>query len=918
MPEPTMVGRDAEIALLLDALGEATSGRGRVVLVRGEAGIGKTRVLAELTRLASESGTVVLSGRAVQRSGAYRAVTESLLGFLRAGAADTATDALGPYRAVLGRLLPDWLGAATDSPQHLADPGVVLGEAVARFLAEIGREHGCLFVLEDLQWADPDTLALVEHLASAVRTAPVLVVVSARDDEPDAEKATRLSGTPGVLTVPLDRLSDEEVAALVNALPDATADEATLDLARRAEGLPYLVEELIAGGTAASDLPPTLVALVGARLRTLSAPQRRVLAAAAVLGPEPDWTLLAQVSELSEDEVVEGLRGATDVGVLVSDWTALHWRHQLTRDVVLGMLLPPERSQLAAHAARALLDRGRPEDQTSAAELLLESGATAEAAQLMLTQARRNLERGALRTAEDLLDAVERLDVSAPAQPAERVRLLSLTGRASEALAFGSPFLDRLTGDDHAELALRLAAAAVDARHWDEATSYAERAGRPDDPRSWVVRADAAHGAGRVEEAEEHAARAVALAEAGARPDALCEALVITGKLVRRRDADAAATRFRRAAQVAAEHGLAGWRVEALSGLGTLELMDHEHSESLPLAHALAEEFGLLGQATAVDILMSDHAVLAGGPTAAAEIAHRLQERGERLQLPYAAAVASYLAALEPAARGQTQQLERELAEWRFPPEAGVEAGFMSAATRAVAAIANHDLERASRTLDEAIPPLLQHASAAPLHLLRAVGPAPHRHRRPRPRGAAVPGGAARGAAPCQPRCVAVRRSGCGRPRRPTPRCDGTAGRGRGARDRAAVAAPRPAPAHARVRGERRVGRSGASPARRPRRGRGHGRRGAGPHVSRPAAPRRREHPPRARYDVGAGRPRRPRRHQPRDGRAPAGLGRGVQRPGRRTALPLTAHGRDTRGEPAAQDRVRGPRRPPWLGALTP
>ena len=86
-----------------------------------------------------------------------------------------------------------------------------------------------------------------------------------------------------------------------------------------------------------------------------------------MLGPDPDWALLAQVSGLGEDEVVEGLRGGTGAGVLVSDRNAMRWRHQLTRDVVLGTLLPPERNQLAAQAARALLDRGHPEDQTPAA-----------------------------------------------------------------------------------------------------------------------------------------------------------------------------------------------------------------------------------------------------------------------------------------------------------------------------------------------------------------------------------------------------------------------------------------------------------------------------------------------------------------------------------------------------------------------
>ena len=185
----------------MSALDGVRAGHGRVVLLRGETGIGKSRLVGELDRRARAAGVVLMAGRAVQGGGAYRPVAEALVGFVRSGA-DVQADALGPYRAVLGRLLPDWPGAGADSPQHLADPGLVLGEAVARFLAEIGREHGCLLVLEDLHWADPDTLALVGHLASAVRAAPVLVVATARDDEPDAEKARQFSGTPEVRECP--------------------------------------------------------------------------------------------------------------------------------------------------------------------------------------------------------------------------------------------------------------------------------------------------------------------------------------------------------------------------------------------------------------------------------------------------------------------------------------------------------------------------------------------------------------------------------------------------------------------------------------------------------------------------------------------------------------------------------------------
>ena len=141
----------------------------------------------------------------------------------------------------------------------------MLGEAVARFLAEVARERPCLLILEDLHWADADTHAVVVHLAAAVRGLPVLVVVSARDDEPGADSTTTLALTPGVVTLALGRLLDDAAAELATAV-HGPLDEATLRrLTDRAEGLPLLVEEL-SPQAAAGPVPPTFAGLVESRL----------------------------------------------------------------------------------------------------------------------------------------------------------------------------------------------------------------------------------------------------------------------------------------------------------------------------------------------------------------------------------------------------------------------------------------------------------------------------------------------------------------------------------------------------------------------------------------------------------------------------------------------------------------------------
>src|SRR5918994_1152422 len=124
-----LVGRDAELAAVTERVAAAGDGAGGVLVVLGEAGVGKSRLLAEAARLATGAGLAVLT----------------------------------PYRAALGRLLPSWTGTA-DLPEPAVDPGVVLGEGVLRLLGHLA-PAGCLLVLDDLHWADPDTLALVDYLA---------------------------------------------------------------------------------------------------------------------------------------------------------------------------------------------------------------------------------------------------------------------------------------------------------------------------------------------------------------------------------------------------------------------------------------------------------------------------------------------------------------------------------------------------------------------------------------------------------------------------------------------------------------------------------------------------------------------------------------------------------------------------------
>ena len=313
-------------------------------------------------------------------------------------------------------------------------------------LAAIGGDHGCLLVLEDLQWADPDTLDLVAYLAGVVSGAPVLLALTARDDVVLPGTA-RLTAVPGLTAIALRRLDGAGVAALAAACRGGAAPAGAdlRELVARSDGLPFLVEELL--GAASSQVPPTLAGLVAGRLAALPAAARPLLVAAAIAGGDPDWRLVGAVTDAPQSAVLGALRAAADVGLLAVEEGRLRWRHALT-----ATLLPPERAALAARAAHVLDARGEPGDREAAAGLYVEGGDSERGAEVLVELARADTARGALRSAAQLLALAAA--TGAPAGPvvAERVRVLTLLGRAAEALELGEAALRTVRGDEHVAL----------------------------------------------------------------------------------------------------------------------------------------------------------------------------------------------------------------------------------------------------------------------------------------------------------------------------------------------------------------------------------------------------------------------------------------------------------------------------------
>ena len=712
-----MIGRASEQVLLRDLLDLARSGHGQSLMIIGEPGVGKSMLLNRLSSYARETDVTVLSGRAVEGAGTFRPLAEALMPPLRAGTLPDSAE-LGPYRAALGRLLPDW--ASPSVPETSVDPILVLGEGLLRLLMALDPEC-CVLLLDDLHWADAETLALLDYLSAAVAAAPLLIAATARE-HPSSSALKRLIGAASSV-IELGRLEPKEVDQMIE-LSGRSLDEAERELIRgRSEGLPLLVDELLTVPSNSSDrgggpwsVPASFAAVVESRLDSLDEPGRRVLSAAATLGVQPDWDLVPAIAELDGGQAVTSLRRAVRAELLIIDGSVLTWRHALTREAIWADLLPPERAVLSRRAAQVLLDRGGPDQELAAAQLLVDAGDSDDGAALLLRIAERELAAGALRRAESILDQVAATGRFPTVMASDRVELLALTGRLDQALQIGVAALDGATGDDHAELCLRLARVAILLRRWDDADAYVARARRPSDPRSLILLADSAHGAGRIEAAAQFAARAVELAEQTADAEVGCEALIVQARIVRLSDGDRAGELFRRAAELAAEHGLKPWRVEALLGCGTVELMHDEKSPALLEARDLATDLGLLVKATSAELLLADHRMVVEGPGAVQEASAFLVERGRLLQLPMFVINGQLFRTTARAVAGDRAAVAADLDG--LPSESALLPEFRAQVEMlwAIVAAVDHDLQAAVGHLNAGVEPLLDHGSVPPLH----------------------------------------------------------------------------------------------------------------------------------------------------------------------------------------------------------
>jgi DNA-binding CsgD family transcriptional regulator len=696
---PVLVGRDEEMQILVDALDRAADGRGGAYVVAGEAGVGKSRLVREVSELARSRGWPVLTGRAVPGGVpvAFRPLAEAVSGGMR-GYGRPDLPELRPFRPALGRLVPEWL---PPPPAPAVESPVALGEGLLRLLRVLG-ENGCLLVLEDLHWADPESLAVLEYLADNVGAERIVCVGTLRPEEGGAgRQLTRtLVDRRAARVVELARLDDESAVRLGRACLGTAALPAAVEesLAASADGLPFLVEELLAGlvgsgalaerdgrwsatGPLGWRVPPTFADAVGRRLDALSAPARGVLHAAAILGRRFDWSLLPAVTGLAEPEVVAALRRAVSAQLVATEAGGFRFRHALTRDAILDDLIPPERAELAGRALAAV-EQARPGLPGAwcelAAELAEVAGRRSRAAELLLAAGRRSMAAGALATAEATLQSAGRL---VPDDPALAVAIdealtdvFALAGEVDRAFALGNRLLARLDlasrlPSGGAELHLRLARAGVAAGRWEVAAGHLAAARRvpPEREAGLAARLDAldaqvALGQGRLSEAGRLAAAALAVAEQAGLPALACEALEVAGRVARQRDLRAAEAAFARGLAVATAHGLELWRLRALHELGTVDQLRTESVERLRLARDLAIDIGAPALVATLDLQIAAGLIKQFRAGEGLDAARSSAEASRKLQLA-TLPMALVMQAAAYAQLGQAETMEACLTE---------------------------------------------------------------------------------------------------------------------------------------------------------------------------------------------------------------------------------------------------------------
>jgi len=450
---PALIGRESELSALEDALLAALRGDGGVVIVGGEAGMGKTRLVTELAARAERLRCVVMAGACSEAE-----LSLPYLPFLEAIGNRLTTEDLGALRERIGsaveelaQLFPQ-LGRAQPGGGDPMQAKLRMFEAILLLLRDAARDRALLLILEDLQWADPGTRELLDYMTRRLRATNVLILATYRMDEMHRKhplvptiQAWRRSGQAEF--VELQALSAAAVADMVCAIFEErqVSDEFRDYLRERSEGNPFVLEEMLRDALDRGDIfrtetgwdrkavtemriPRTVRDTILHRLGRLSSTDIDVLSAAAVVGRSFDLSMLAGVTRLDENAVLAALETCVTYQLIEEDDRRsgkYRFRHALTKEAVYEDMVVPKRQQLHARVADMLKSRADAAPVDMAQHLLI-AGRYEEAVAMCVAAADEALRAHAYQ------DAAALFERAAPhvKDPAERGRLLCRAGDA--------------------------------------------------------------------------------------------------------------------------------------------------------------------------------------------------------------------------------------------------------------------------------------------------------------------------------------------------------------------------------------------------------------------------------------------------------------------------------------------------------
>ncbi|WP_328916392.1 MULTISPECIES: helix-turn-helix transcriptional regulator [unclassified Streptomyces] len=364
---PRFIGRDAELTRLAGALAAAHGGEPQAVLIGGEAGVGKTRLTEEFLTAARASGAVTAVGGCVEIGAEglpFAPISTALRDLYRTLGAEL-TAAVAGQEAELARLLPELgePGGARRDP-HDEDGRVRLFELTTRLLERLGADRTLVVVVEDLHWADRSTRELLAYLFRSLQRSRVMVVATYRADDIHRRHPLRpfLAETDRLRTVErieLRRFNHEEVRRQLASIFAVEPEAGVVDqVFGRSDGNPFFVEELACSirGGCSTGLSESLRDLLLVRVEALSEDAQRVAKFVAEGGNAVEYRLLAAITGLGEDDLLDALRSAVGANILLptDSGDGYRFRHSLVREAVGDDLLPGERSRINRRYAQAV------------------------------------------------------------------------------------------------------------------------------------------------------------------------------------------------------------------------------------------------------------------------------------------------------------------------------------------------------------------------------------------------------------------------------------------------------------------------------------------------------------------------------------------------------------------------------------